>query len=1351
MRKSAERNPSHHVNALAFVVVALAFSVMAPAASADITIGTPGPGPAQYKHPTSIAVDNSNGHLYLADHGNRRIDVFDSAGNFIRAFGWGVADGTNAELQTCTSTCFAGIFGSGAGQFKAMGDIAVDNDPASPSYHDVYVVDAGNTRIQKFDPSGNFILMFGGGVNKTTGKNLCTAASGNTCGAGSEGTAAGQFGNSSVRPHLALGTGGLVYVSDGAFVESVPKTGETVTDNRIQKFDPSGTFVSQISLADNHRGINAFAVVSTGDFYTASSTTVRKYDPSGNILISFQPPSSGNILGLATDSAGDLFVAAPSIVAIPGTNNGLAIGTVSKFNVAGTLQSVFYGAQGEEIEGLTPFHTAAADIFTVSSGSESGVGSKLLGIPFPAPGPVVPGASELNKAAPVGNIKATLNAYANPEGKATTYHFQYIDDAHFKSEGGFASSHTVTTPESASVGSDFKLHLASFSANGLTPETTYHFRLLATNVDGADTGPEATFKTLAPLELGDTWSTDVGTDSATLHAEANPLGTPATGHFQYVDDATYREDIDTLGPGHGFDHASDAPDAAHLLDFGSGEKVQTRGTPLYPLASGTTYHYRFILADSFATITGEEHVLRTYRTPSPSSSSDPCPNAAFRTGAAAALTDCRAYELVTPLEKGNADVTVDPEAIDQASPDGEALTYSAPRAFANPQSAPFFSQYIAARHTGKGWSSRSISPPRTSVFLYHSFFSESNMFKAFSDDLCSAWDLYDIDAALAPGAPPGVPNLYRRRNCGEEGYELITSTSPPGFNPELESPATAEGSQYFPEIQGFSADGARSVFRADAALTPDANKKENFQLYESDGNGNLRLLSVLPNGKAATTNSSAGTAQSYVTDWRGDSVYHAVSADGSRVFWTTTEASNGRQTHGEGDQPGKLYLRLNALQPPSKISGGKCSEAEKACTVVVSESVSRFWSADREGTRAIYTTGALSGAVLGGEASLYEFDLNAEPPSSGLIAGEVAGVMGTSEDGSHVYFLSNEALAAGASAGKPNLYIYSKGAGFTFIATIAGFDSQAEPAGLRQCCTIDHRLPSFRNSRVSADGLHAAFVSSDKALSELVAGYDNADAASGQPNAEVYLYDATANGGTGELHCVSCNPSGARPWGREVRLPGNPAEAGRFAAAQLPGWMNQLHPGRLLSADGQRLFFESFEPLVLGDTNGKADVYEWEAPGSGDCTNESPSYSPPNDGCLSLISSGKSPADSQIVDASASGSDVFFATDSSLLPQDYGLRDIYDARVNGGFPQPPPPPPSCEGEACQSAVVPPNDPTPASSAFDGAGNVQEGVTTKPRCAKGKARRKGRCVVKKHQKRGKRPQRRAANPNRRAGR
>jgi hypothetical protein len=163
---------------------------------------------------------------------------------------------------------------------------------------------------------------------------------------------------------------------------------------------------------------------------------------------------------------------------------------------------------------------------------------------------------------------------------------------------------------------------------------------------------------------------------------------------------------------------------------------------------------------------------------------------------------------------------------------------------------------------------------------------------------------------------------------------------------------------------------------------------------------------------------------------------------------------------------------------------------------------------------------------------------------------------------------------------------------------------------------------------------------------------------------------------TDELTCVSCSPTGSRPLG-PATIPG------LLANGTLPEATRAYRP-RALSADGLRVFFDSFESLVPTDTNADRDVYEWEAEGVGSCGEP--------DGCLALISSGRSEEGARFLDASADGSDVFFLTDGSLVATDPGATDVYDARVGGGFPAPPPPL-SCEGDNCQ--VLPPEPASPA--------------------------------------------------------
>jgi hypothetical protein len=341
----------------------------------------------------------------------------------------------------------------------------------------------------------------------------------------------------------------------------------------------------------------------------------------------------------------------------------------------------------------------------------------------------------------------------------------------------------------------------------------------------------------------------------------------------------------------------------------------------------------------------------------------------------------------------------------------------------------------------------------------------------------------------------------------------------------------------------------------------------------------------------------------------------------------------------------------------------------------VSESVStseaQFWAASADGSKAVFTIGPNPES-----GDLYEFDVATKQPT--LIAHGVNGVADVSSDASYIYFVSTEALAPGAVAGEANLYLYHEG--MTFIATLSQSDGQATGNG-NIPPSVDNVSPDRRLSLVSSDGRALAFLSSRS-----LTGYDNKDLNTGQADAELYRYDA----GSGELACVSCNPSGARPVGRNI----DKTSLEYFAAAELPGWENELYARRALTDGGNRLFFNSFDALLPQDTNGKADVYQWEADGTGDCEHAG--------GCLSLISTGQSGQDSKFLDASPSGANVFIGTESSLVPQDPGQVDAYDARINGGFPAPASPTSVCEGEACQTPPSPPvGYSPPGSSTFVG--------------------------------------------------
>ncbi len=304
----------------------------------------------------------------------------------------------------------------------------------------------------------------------------------------------------------------------------------------------------------------------------------------------------------------------------------------------------------------------------------------------------------------------------------------------------------------------------------------------------------------------------------------------------------------------------------------------------------------------------------------------------------------------------------------------------------------------------------------------------------------------------------------------------------------------------------------------------------------------------------------------------------------------------------------------------------------------------RFEMAVRDGDLALYIEECPEGLGLPGLPNcLFRFE-------SGRVQSHIlrpaAALVGSSDDGLTIYYIG--------LGGSLRLYTDSIGEEIA-----AGADAGNYP-------------PATGTARVSPDGTRLAFLSKAP-----LTGYDNTDRNTGEPDSEVFLYDATANGGAGALSCASCRRDGTRPEGPST-IPGAIANGAGPDATQ-------AYKPRVLTDGGRRLFFDSRDALVTQDTNNDDDVYEWEAQGTGSCAQAG--------GCLQLISSGRSEDGASFVDASESGRDAFFLTDGSLVESDPGAVDLYDAREGGGFPVPPKPIP-CEGDACQPLPSPPEDPTP---------------------------------------------------------
>ena len=743
---------------------------------------------------------------------------------------------------------------------------------------------------------------------------------------------------------------------------------------------------------------------------------------------------------------------------------------------------------------------------------------------------------------------------------------------------------------------------------------------------------------------------------------------------------------------------------------------------------------------------------------------------AFATG----LPDGRVFEMVTPVENHDADVYV-PEAISeelypgegdtttrlpfQAAVDGGAVAYAGEATVGGQGDAGASEgdEYVARRSEEGGWSQVDAEPLGVNSEGVNDLTGvKSTYYQAFSSDLSIGilQSGSENEAVLGVGAPANYRVLYAHV-AGEAGAVPLFTVAPPDRSVEefisAETPTIDPSAGSVPLVfagasAGLSAGSVGStelLFEANDALTANAvdGGAEENNLYVSLG-GRLSLVNVLPDGVAAPGATFGGPVlggpalerpRSNESDFGG-----VVSGDGSRVFWTDLASRD-------------LFVRLNPVRPQSPLgAGGECTVAGDACTVEVdatkpsAKGVSgggQFWKASSDGSLVFFTDESqltVGSTAEAGKPDLYEYevptgrltDLTVNSVNVGEAA-DVQAVIGVSEDGSKVYFAADGVLAGNensegrvAQAGQPNLYLFSSKEGHTRVTFIATLSPAAETGSIGDVNNVIPKLRSDspyaevgdlavgvgdRTAEVSGSGGTLVFMSNNQDVDGYAPEFD------GKPLEEVYVYEAEDAGENGELFCASCAASHKQP---ELN---NFLTRDGLGAFLPPDWSLTQEP-QWMSEEGGRVFFDSVEPLVPGDTNGKPDVYEWERDGVGSCEEAS--------GCIYLLSGGASTAASWLIGVSGSGNDVFMVSRAQLVPQDKNENyNVFDARVGGVQPVTSP---SCVESGCQG--VPAGTPvfsTPPTVTFEGVGNFpppSAGAlnTTKPKAKtkpKGKATKK----------------------------
>jgi hypothetical protein len=907
----------------------------------------------------------------------------------------------------------------------------------------------------------------------------------------------------------------------------------------------------------------AIAVDSAGHVYAAdgANTRVEKFGPTGSYLSSFAPggtnPSAANGYNLAVDGATDHVLVGSNFTS-PTERR------IEEFDSNAVLQDTHLANSAIGDIGGIGVNPSNGNLYATQVTDDHRV---------VVVGQTSPPEAAISPATDIGATTATFNGTVTPPGGGLIARYRFEYSANGADWGRFpgADVEVGSVPVPVAVHQD---------AIGLDPNTHYEVRLVASAGSAAasiDTSSTVGFTTdPAPPLIVEANADDVERTTGSLQAKIDARHMATAYHFEWGQTDSYGQRT---------------PDVDATISASGGAQAVER--PISGLQPDTTYHFRVVASNAAGPAEGPDRVLRTLGD--------------------AGLPDNRAYELVSPSDRGPVARADDGSAAEiqlQAASDGQSLVW------------PLASGLLdsTARDAG-GWTS---SGQLT-----------AGEYRYFSRDLsCGVLESSD---PLAPDAPTGVTgagrnNLFRRDAGGS--YTVLSNLEPTNAD------AVGLVDQY--SSVSASSDCGQVVFKT--AFTYPAVGASG--LYEWD-HGAMRNVGVLPDGGVAT-GAVLGAAG-------GQNALNAVSDTGSRIFFSAT--SN------DGNDAGRkaLFVRKDGTSTV-KVSASKTDTIDRGAVYqLASEAGSRVLFLANYGLTSSTSAGPTGGncSISSSSCDLYEYDvvtgdltdLSVDTADAG--GAMVAGVLGASDDASHVYFAARGQLIAGKgrsvaanlSSGSYNVYL-AHGGQRSYVGLLRAAEVNA--SGKHNGALIARGTAPFSPwaSRVTPDGRHLLFPSSAN-----VTGYDSGGVV------EAYLYSADSDATV----CISCRRDGQPSVG--VPAGGDTATV-PLASDGSVGHRNPSSPPRSLSADGKRVFFEKPDVLADGAVSGRDNVYQWES------------------GQISLLAAG-SPAGAtfrtRFEDASGSGDDVFVSTLDALLPRDVdGTLDIYGVRVNGGLPWTPPYAPSLD-------------------------------------------------------------------------
>ena len=634
------------VGALAGVVMALVAPGVALASVGHRFIGALSEAPVgtALSEPASVATDHASGQVFVGDVGAGVVDVFSSAGVYEAQFGEEgmeaagiavdeadgdvyVADRAGNIVLAFASDLHGGYrllakWSGAATPGKAFGEVegvAFDNssNPPDPAAGDLYVLESGaigeneealDSAIDVYKPAANPV-----GEDEQ----------------GQEGTFVRRLEGRALKleePNAITldGATGRVLVADAASGAIYPFTETGTAEEPLKgKGSPYGSFAGREDDEENVEGVAVDEA--SGDIYVseAEHQAISQYDSAGEWVGWTKTAAAGAPLaeprGLAVEGAGELYVAdagsgivdefGPGVV-VPSVETGriaksglTATTAIVPATVDGEGKTASYYFQYGESEGLedqSTTHTSGSGsevvmetieglkpgttyYYRAVAEDEDGVNYGIVRSLETAP--AVAGVST-GAAEGIATTSATLAGSLTPKGVESYYYFQWGTTESY--------GHASPTPPGTDAGSGRQAVAARTELSGLSPNTTYHFRLVATDGVGVTVGADERFTTPGPPRISDETISGVGHAAATLDAKIDPGKLETSYRFEYGETTAY---------------GGEAPAGGGKL--AAGEAFTSTAAALTGLKIGTTYHFRVLASNAAGTIYGRDQTFET--------------------------------------------------------------------------------------------------------------------------------------------------------------------------------------------------------------------------------------------------------------------------------------------------------------------------------------------------------------------------------------------------------------------------------------------------------------------------------------------------------------------------------------------------------------------------------------------------------------------------------------------------------------------------------------------------------------------------------------------------------------------